>query len=199
MEYPIFLYVLGVLVIFLTVLLLFLWLENIIKIILGNYILWTICFATSMGIDNIISHLQSTNQSYIWLSSDILLSFFSHGQATIVLVLYILLLVLLYKKSTLSIRLPSDISIQRFLYIVFIPLALTSLILTLYILSWWVGIISPSLLESWSNNNNVLAILSHIFSLTPLWIVIHWLSTLIISVELPMRLQTDLKNFEDVI
>jgi hypothetical protein len=199
MEDSVLLYTLGSILIVVAIVLIFLWLENIIKIILGNYILGTICFSISMALDSFIVYLQTLgDQRLVWFSSIVWVNFFTNGHATIILLLYILLLVLLYKKSTLSIRLPSDVTIQKTLYIVFVPLAVTSVILTLYILAWWSGIVSPVILNSWASGDSTLVLLSQIFSLTPLWIAIHGLATLITTAEFPVRIQTDLPDLDDL-
>lgn len=193
------LYAVGSVLVVIATVLLLLWLENIIKIILGNYILWTICFSVSVGIDSLIVYLQWLwDERFIGFSAVGWSSFLTNGHATIVLLLYVILLVILYKKSTISIRLPADSMIQKTLYIVFVPLALTSVILTLYILLWGSGILSPAVLASWAWSSSLLALVSQIFSLTPLWIAIHGIATLLITAEIPMRVETDLSEFTDI-
>jgi len=193
------LYAMGSVLVVVAIVLLMLWLENIIKIILGNYILGTICFSVSIGIDSLIIYLQGLgDQRFAWFASTGWATFFDNGHATIVLLLYLILLFILYKKSTISIRLPSDGVIQKMLYLVFIPLALTSVILTLYILLWGSGIVSPAILAAWAESSSLLTLISQIFSLTPLWIAIHGIATLLITAEIPMRVETDLSDFTDI-
>lgn len=193
------LYAMGSVLVVVAIVLLMLGLENIIKIILWNYILGTICFSVSLGIDNLIIYLQwLTDQRFAWFSAAGWATFFANGHATIVLLLYLLLLFILYKKSTISIRLPADGVIQKTLYLAFIPLALTSVILTLYILLWGSGIISPAILATWAEGSSLLTLVSQIFSLTPLWIAIHGIATLLITAEIPMRVETDLSEFSDL-
>ena|GEM_PF-3182321 len=52
------LYAMGSILVVVAIVLLMLGLEKIIKIILGNYILGTICFSVGIGIDNLIIYLQ---------------------------------------------------------------------------------------------------------------------------------------------
>lgn len=193
------LYSIGSVLVVVAIVLLMLGLENIIKIILGNYILGTICFSVSLWIDNLIIYLQGLgDQRFAWFASTWWAMFLTNGHATIVLLLYLILLVILYKKSTISIRLPADGVIQKTLYLIFVPLALTSVILTLYILLWGAGIISPAILATWSESSPLLTIVAQIFSLTPLWIAIHGIATLLITAEIPMRVETDLSDFTDI-
>lgn len=199
MEDSALLYAFGSVLVVVTIILILLGLENVIKIILGNYILWTICFSVSLGIDNLIVYLQTLwDQRVAWFVATWWATFFANGHATIVLLLYLILLFILYKKSTISIRLPADGVIQKTLYLAFIPLALTSVILTMYILLWGSGIISPVVLSTWAWSNSFLSIVSQAFSLTPLWIAIHGIATLLITAEIPMRVQTDLSDFTDI-
>lgn len=193
------LYAIGSVLVVVAIVLLMLGLENIIKIILGNYILGTICFSVSIGIDNLIVYLQGLgDQRFAWFAATWWATFFNNGHATIVLLLYLILLVILYKKSTISIRLPSDGVIQKTLYLFFIPLALTSVILTLYILLWGSRIISPDMLANWAESSQFLLVVSQVFSLTPLRIAVHGIATLLITAEIPMRVETDLSDFTDM-
>jgi len=193
------LYAMGSILVVVAIVLLMLGLEKIIKIILGNYILGTICFSVGIGIDNLIIYLQWLgDQRFAWFAATWWSTFLDNGHATIILLLYLILLFILYKKSTISIRLPSDGVIQKMLYLVFVPLALTSVILTLYILLWGSGIISLAILTEWSASNSFLTVVSQIFSLTPLWIALHGIATLLITAEIPMRMETDLSDFTDI-
>jgi len=193
------LYAMGSVLVVIAIVLLMLGLENIIKIILWNYILGTICFSVSSGIDSLIVYLQSLwDQRFAWFAATGWATFFANGHATIVLLLYLLLLFILYKKSTIAIRLPADWVIQKTLYLAFIPLAITSVILTLYMLLRWSGIISPSILATWAQWNSLLTLIAHIFSLTPLRVAIHGIATLLITAEIPMRVETDISDFTDI-
>ena len=196
MEDSVLLYALWSICVAICVALFFVWLENIIKIILGNYILWFMCFAASLGIDNLLLYLSRVEEAaFLWLSASWWTNFLSNGHATIILLVYVLLLVFVYKKSTLSIRIPWEIAIQRTLYLVFVPLALVSIILTLYVLAWGVGIVSPSVLQELASNGGSMAIVAQILSLVPVWIFVHGLLTLLLSASLPARIETDLTDF----
>ncbi len=199
MEDSTLLYALWSICIAVCVSLFFLWLENIIKIILGNYILWFMCFAVSVGINNLILYLSSLDeQLFLWFSAVWWSKFLSNGHATIILLIYIVLLVFVYKKSTFSIRLPWELAIQRTLYLVFVPLALVSIILTIYVLAWGVGILSPIVLQEWANSGWSMAFVAQIFSFAPVWIFVHGLLVLFLSAWLPVRVQTDLSDFGDI-
>lgn len=193
------LYILWSILVVFIVLLVVIWLENIIKIVLGNYILGTMCFAASEGIKSLVVHLNSlVDVSFAWIATDTWAAFFANGHATIILLMYILLLIVLYKKSTISIRLPHDMAIQKSLYIVLIPLALTSLIITLYLIFWWAGIVSPDIVSNRFSQWWVGALIAQLLYLTPLWICIHGLATILITSEMSVRVETDMGDFGDI-
>lgn len=199
MQESVVLYLLASVLVAVAILFAFLGLENLIKIIIGNYILWTMCFAASMWIDALVIYLWSLQQDRVaWFSPEALSGFFVNGHATIILLFYILLLIFVYKKSTFSIRMPVDIAIHRTLYIVFVPLALISMLLTLYILAWGTGIISPDLLSTWASWDSMLASVAQVLWLVPLWIIIHGILILLLSMYMPVRMQTDLVDFDDL-
>lgn len=199
MQDSVVIYLLTSILVALAILFAFLGLENLIKIIIGNYILWTICFAASMWIEALVLYFWSLDEDRIaWFSPEALSGFFANGHATIVLLLYILLLVFVYKKSTFSIRLPIDIAIQRSLYIVFVPLALISMLLTLYILAWGIGIMSPELLSIWASWDSMMVVVAQVLWLVPLRIVIHGILFLLLSMYIPVRMQTDLVDLDDL-
>jgi hypothetical protein len=57
---------------------------------------------------------------------------------------------------------------------------------------------SSVILNSWASGGSTFVLLSQIFSLTPLWIAIHGLVTLITTAEFPVRIQTDLPDLDDL-
>jgi len=199
MDDALLLYSLWSVVLVFALLLIFLGIEKIVKIIVGNYVLGMICFSASMGIDALVLSLQSMgDQRFAWFSAAGWATFFSNGHATIILLLYILLFVWVYKKSTLWFALPVDITIQRSLYIILVPLALVGFILTLYILCRWTGIISPAVLTQRSAQWWFFAVFSRVAWFAPLWIVLHGLCTLLVSMKIRSRVDVDLPDFDDM-
>lgn len=80
--------VLGIFVVLLIVSI-FLGFENIIKIILGNYILGTICFALVECFDLLYTFLlQRSGEVFLGVSMDTWASFVANGDATFVLLFY---------------------------------------------------------------------------------------------------------------
>jgi len=159
-------------------------LEKMIKIILWNYILWGICFAASASIDLAINSLQNE-----WFAN-----FLSSGKSIIVLILYALLLFLIYHKSKITIDIPWDQIMQKSLYLLFVPLTVLSMALTLEIILLWTNILnqeSLSLVVSGFTNN---IYLQEFIINTPYWILIHGLATILITSEFKTKIKTDVSD-----
>jgi hypothetical protein len=108
--------------------------EKMIKIILGNYILSSICLAASQSMILLVNYLNTTPDiTFMGMSSKTLSAFFTNGQTTIILVIYVILLVIIYKKSKINITIPLDEASKRMLQIVLTPMTVISIILTLQI------------------------------------------------------------------
>jgi len=159
-------------------------LEKMIKIILWNYILWGICFAASASIDLAISSLQNE-----WFAN-----FLSSGKATIVLILYALLLFLIYHKSKITIDIPWDQIMQKSLYLIFVPLTVLSMLLTLEIILLWTSLLSQQSLSNLVNEFTNNFYLQEFIINTPYWIFIHGLATIFITSEFKTKIKTDVSD-----
>ncbi len=169
-----------------------LWLENMIKIILGNYILWTISLALMQSIDLLIGFWSANLDAvFIWISYASLAWFLTAAKATIVLIVYFVLLFVLYKQSQITVRMPDEDSLQRALYILLVPLAASSMLLTLWIVLtglWLSQDVILWLVWQWANVDLV----ARIVSMLPVWILLHGLCTILITSELRMTIKTDM-------
>jgi len=162
-----------------------------IKIVLGNYILGSICLAASQSIDIFVNFLNATPQlKLLWITYSSLWMFFADGKMTIVLVLYIALLVVIYKTSKIYVHLPEDPALNKGLFLLMVPLTVLSFILTLQIVVLWVNIIDIKQFESLNkalvSNPWIFAFLT----MTPIWILLHGLSTVLITSEIKVGLKT---------
>jgi len=167
-------------------------LENMIKIVLWNYILWSISLALMQSIDLLIGFLSgSPDDVFIGISYPSLAWFITAAKATIVLIIYFVLLFVLYKQSQITVRMPGEDSLQRALYILLVPLAASSMLLTLWILLSGLGLSQDVILwliGQWANVDLV----ARIVSMLPVWILIHGLCTILITSELRMTIKTDM-------
>jgi len=153
-----------------------------VRIILWNYILWGICFAASASIDLAINSAQN-----VWFAN-----FLSSGKATIVLILYALLLFLIFHKSKITIDMPWDQIMQKSLYLIFVPLTVLSMCLTLEIILLGTNLLSQTSLlwvVEWFTKN---IYLQEFIINTPYWILIHGLATVVITSEFKTRIRTDI-------
>lgn len=157
-------------------------LEKMIKVILGNYVLSGVCFAASVSIDLAINSLQNTG--FTKLLTD--------WKSTIVLVLYAVLLFLIYRKSKISIDIPSDQIMQKSLYLFFVPLTVLSMCLTLEIILLGTNILTYKSLVSvaaWFSTN---IYLQQFIVNTPYWVLIHGLATIFITSEFKTKFKSDI-------
>lgn len=187
-------YVFLAIVLILIVVSVLLWLENMIKIVLGNYILWTISLALMQSIDIFVRFLTvHTDAIFLWIWYPSLGTFLAAAKATIVLIVYFFLLFVLYKQSQITVRMPSEDSWQRALYIFLVPLAASSMLLTLWILLLGLGL-SQTVIVSLVWENPSVFIIDRIVSLLPLWILLHGLCTILITSELRLTIKTDIDD-----
>lgn len=165
--------------------------EKMIKIVLGNYILWSICLAASQSIDLLVNFLNTAPELTIaWMTHKTLWIFFTDAKTTIVLILYAVLLVVIYKTSKIHVSLPADPALNKWLYVLFVPLTVLSMILTLQIAIMWIDGVSISQLQAigkeLSNNPGIYTFLT----MTPVWIFLHGLATILITSEMKVGLKT---------
>ena len=166
--------------------------EKMIKIILGNYVLSGICLAATQSLDILVKFLQQPpDTKFFGLSFSNFADFIANGQTTIILVLYIALLLLIYHKSKIRISIPEDEIIKKALYLILVPLTVLSVILTLQIAIMWINVINISALQAlaeWITKNPSLYMF---ITLTPVWILIHGLATILITSEIKITIKTD--------
>jgi hypothetical protein len=123
--------------------------EKMIKIILGNYILSSICLAASQSMNLAVEAMKKTPElSLMGFSYEKIANFLNNGNMTIVLILYIILLLVIFRTSKIKITLPDDEAIKKMLLIIFVPLTVISMILTLQIAILGINGISISALSS---------------------------------------------------
>lgn len=155
-------------------------LEQMIKIVMGNYLLSSICLAASNSIDSLISRLAANSESrgILGISFSRFESFMSDGKTIMVLLLYIGLLFVLFKRSKLSIRLPDDDLTQKVLMVVMVPLTVISMVLALQIAVLGMKIVDVDQLQDFASVFSKSGTFLYTFViLTPLWMLLHGLIT----------------------
>lgn len=152
------------------------WTEKMLKIVVWNYILTTICLTLSSVIDSISSSLwYDLNTNYQNLRN-----FIINWKTGIILVIYLILLVILLNKSKISFDV-HNMSIPKFpLTILLIVMSTISILFTLAIAIWWTSIMNVDEVGFIANFFSNYPIVYQIVNYIPGIIMIHWLLTLFI-------------------
>jgi hypothetical protein len=167
--------------------------EKMIKIILGNYILSSICLAAGQSISLLVEIMKKTPElRFMGFSYDKITNFLNNGNMTIVLILYIVLLFIIFRTSKIKISLPNDEAIRKMLQLIFVPLTVISMILTLQIAILGINGINISAISSVAQMVANNTYMFQFVSLTPVWILLHGIVTILITSEFKIRVQTDL-------
>ena len=95
----------------------------------------------------------------------------------------------MYHKSSIHMRLPSDQILQKSLYIILVPLMVISILLTLEIVFFGVNSLSSSTLETFAHTSTQNPYLIQAIVLTPVWMLLHGLLTIIVSLEVKIGIE----------
>ncbi len=164
-----------------------------IKVLLGNYILATLCLAANQSLDVLVQFLTSTpTLKILTFSYNDIASFVTWGKTSIVLIFYLLLLFLMYQKSRIRISLPSDEILQKTFSLFLVPLTVISVILTLEIVILGMNSLNPSALDILARSFTTNYYIVQFIVLTPVWIFLHGLATVLITTEIKMSIKTDI-------
>ncbi len=167
--------------------------EKMIKIILGNYILSSICLAASQSMSLAVEAMRKTpDLKLMGFSYDTIANFLNNGNMTIVLIVYLLLLVIIFRTSKIKISLPDDEAIKKMLLLLFVPLTVISMILTLQIAILGINGISITALSIIAKTVANNPYMFQFVSLTPVRILLHGIVTILITSEFKVRVQTDM-------
>jgi len=120
--------------------------------------------------------------------------FLKDAKSIIILIIYALLLFLIYHKSKISVGIPSDQILQKSLFLVFVPLTILSICLTLAVILLGTSLLSyDSLLivsEWFSKSIYIQKFILYI----PYWILIHGLATIFITSEFKIKTNSDFSD-----
>lgn len=167
--------------------------EKMIKVLLGNYILATLCLAANQSLDVLTQFLLTTpTLKILTFSYNDIANFIVGAKTSIVLILYLLLLFLMYQKSRIRITLPGDELLQKTFSLFLVPLTVISLILTLEIVILGMNSLNPSSLETLARGFTSNYYIINFIVLTPVWIFLHGLATVLITTEIKMSIRTDI-------
>jgi hypothetical protein len=167
--------------------------DKMIRIILWNYILSSICLAASQSIKLAVESMSKTpDLTFMGFSYDKVANFLNNGSMTIILILYVILLVIIYRTSKIRIVLPGDEALKKMLQMIFVPLTIISIVLTLQIVLLWMDGINITAISSVATAVANNPYMFKFVSLTPVWILLHGIVTILITSEFRVSVQTDL-------
>ena len=167
--------------------------DKMIRIILWNYILSSICLAASQSIKLAVEYMSKTpDLKFMGFTYDKVANFLNNGSMTIILILYVILLVIIYRTSKIRITLPGDEALKKMLQLIFVPLTVLSIVLTLQIVLLGMDGINISAIANIANAVVNNPYMFQFISLTPVRILIHGIITILITSEFKVSVKTDL-------
>lgn len=118
--------------------------------------------------------------------------FLQNGNMTMVLILYITLLVIVFRTSKIRIGLPGDEAVRKMLQMLFVPLTVISIILTLQIAILGMNGINIDAISSIANSLTSNPYIFQFIRFTPVRILLHGIATILITSEFKVSVKTDL-------
>ena len=187
-----FIYISLTIITFLVVFGFVMWIEKVIKILLGNYLLILLILATNQSLLLLINFLEKT-PTFIFagFSYESLAYFFSNAKMTILLLLYVWFFFLIYYKSKIRILLPGDDIIQKILHIILVPLTVIWIIFSFLIIFFWISLFSPNILTQTISFFPQNTFISSILYFMPVFFLIHALLTILLTSEIKIQIKTD--------
>jgi hypothetical protein len=153
----------------------------------------TLCLAANQSLEILTQFLMITpNLEIMNISYESIVNFIVAGKTSIVLILYLLLLLLMYQKSKIRIVLPNDEILQKTFSLFLVPLTVISLVLTLEIVILGMNSLNPASLQILALEFTINYYIVNFIVLTPVWILLHGLATVLITTEIKMSIRTDI-------
>lgn len=163
--------------------------DKMIKIIVHNYLLSAICLATSLSLD-IMSYYWSLHLKQIvgfWISREQLIYIIKQGKITFVLALYVIMMIILFAKSKLSITMPTNQHAAVLIKILLIPLTVISALITLSVAILGSTITHIPELRKIAEMFVQNPLLYFFIGLLPVRILIHGVVTIILTADLKIQ------------
>lgn len=149
-------YWLILILIILSIVIYMIWLSKIIKLLLWNYIVSILILSLYKFVENTIQNINATSvDNWVWVKSTILTDILEFGGIPF-LIVYVLLLFLIYKISRISIVYARWFLVQKTIKLIYAPLTALSIIFSIGLLAFAMGVVNPSALETIVNSNEYL-------------------------------------------
>lgn len=161
--------------------------QKMIRVILANYILGSIILSFGLTMQQIISLLQiQWDIVKLGLSYTKRASLIQNSQLTVSVIIYIFLLIIVTKKSQIYARMPYNAFMQNIIYILVLPLLVSSILIISILIIFTTGGLPVSIIPSTPNTQLIYKFIQNL----PLRVLIHSILTLFITLELKFSIQT---------
>lgn len=172
--------ILGILLIFAV----WIWLDKIIRLIIWNYLVSTMCLSVWNGINILIDYLNKNPASMLNQIPSIQ-EYLIKWKPYLNLALYFIILILLLSRSRIWYNIQNKI--MRFIFTILLaPLAVFSLIVSLCITVIWSKFLDYDYMMQFASTYQASPWLYKFLILTPLWIIIPWIVLILFSLDIKL-------------
>ena len=158
-------------------------LEKMIRIIMANYFIASIILAFNNFFDLLSLYFITDNvDRWVYGLQNWLWELIYAWKPTILLTIYFVLLIFLITKSRISFWNVSRQWMKILLTIIFLPCTIISIILWISIAIFWWQMVSLEGIQTLAFNVSYMPYAYNIVMLTPLWIILPWIITLLVAI-----------------
>ena len=162
--------------------------EQMIKIIVGNYILTALIVALSNAIELFNTRLLLTpTNAFFGISFERRAGFVSSGETTLLLLLYCVILVLIFQRSNIAITVSGSYLTQQWIMVLLIPLTIFSVIFGLEAAIFGANLFSTDALMKAAYTVTGSPFFYNFVVMTPVWMFAHALVTLFLTTNLHLQ------------
>ena len=162
------------------------WINKMIKIIIWNYLLISIALAMHLWLDFLYIFLENNTIDFI-SNQEELANWLINNKERIILIIYLLLLILIFTKSRISIWISQSWTAKLLFWIIFAPLTVISIIMWLSVVIYWPSILSTEEMINFINSFEENTFIYNFLHLIPLWIISPSLIAVIFSTEIKIH------------
>lgn len=169
------------------------WLEKMLRIILGNYLLTALCLSLSPTLDRLMwwtATQDSSIQSSLW--------FLFTNKTIVILVVYLLLLVLIFAKSRIRIDVQFGGFKKILFFVLVVPLTILSVLFTLEIAILGINIFNTTALTQTALTMPIPSLYQNFLINTPVMISLHAFLTILLLSDMHFSLPRRKISLPDV-
>lgn len=169
------------------------WLEKMLRIILGNYLLTALCLSLSPTLDRLMwwtATQEASIQNSLW--------FLFTNKTIVILIVYFFLLILIFAKSRIKIDVNFGGLKKVFYFILVVPMTILSVLFTLEIAILGVDIFSTAALTQTALTMPIPALYQNFLINTPMLISLHAFLTILLLSDIHFSLPRRRISLPDV-